>query len=338
MARGIMMTARRGFARLALGLAVSLLLAACGGTEDEPAPVKARNLSTGEIQTFGSQADVPPDWTICNDATCTIPPQVPCDKLGEKVCTLQPSCRLKTLWCIGTGTVTPGGGSTTGTEKCEYACIPQLPLLCEELADQKSCAGRTDCEWLQGPCPAIACQTGQTCPPCPFSCQTKQPPLCAALDEQACKVRSDCEWDMPQACPACFGGPQCECKPSCKPATQPPPVVCDPAECGPAPGMPNKLCPDGKTVAGPTGKCLPTASGKCGWEVVSCPTVVPPTTCVRTGCSGTLCAAQLMASTCEWSDYYGCYNLAVCGATNGSCGWIQTPDFVACLAKYGKKP
>jgi hypothetical protein len=40
--------------------------------------------------------------------------------------------------------------------------------------------------------------------------------------------------------------------------------------CGPALGMPNYLCPDGVTVAGPTGNCL-QGSGGCYWEVISCP-------------------------------------------------------------------
>jgi len=46
---------------------------------------------------------------------------------------------------------------------------------------------------------------------------------------------------------------------------------CDaPGACGPALGMPNYLCPDGVTVAGPTGHCLDNGSS-CGWEVISCP-------------------------------------------------------------------
>jgi hypothetical protein len=43
-----------------------------------------------------------------------------------------------------------------------------------------------------------------------------------------------------------------------------------PNACGPALGMPNHLCPDGVTVAGPTGNCLQGAGG-CYWEVISCP-------------------------------------------------------------------
>jgi hypothetical protein len=48
-------------------------------------------------------------------------------------------------------------------------------------------------------------------------------------------------------------------------------ATCPVEECGPQLGMPNDLCPDGKTVAGPTGRCLAGADGACGWEVRSCP-------------------------------------------------------------------
>ncbi len=44
---------------------------------------------------------------------------------------------------------------------------------------------------------------------------------------------------------------------------------CTKEECDPAPGMPNYICPDGKTYAGPT--CQRDASGKCGWQIISCP-------------------------------------------------------------------
>ncbi len=47
---------------------------------------------------------------------------------------------------------------------------------------------------------------------------------------------------------------------------------CEPRECGPALGMPNTLCSDGTTVAGPTGRCLRNGGGSCGWEVGQCPT------------------------------------------------------------------
>jgi hypothetical protein len=55
--------------------------------------------------------------------------------------------------------------------------------------------------------------------------------------------------------------------------------LCQPKECGPKLGMPNRKCPDGST-AGPTDRCLRhLVDGKCGWEVLQCPPAVkqPPT-------------------------------------------------------------
>ena len=49
-------------------------------------------------------------------------------------------------------------------------------------------------------------------------------------------------------------------------------ALCEPRECGPMLGMPNILCSDGETVAGPTDRCLRDfETGVCGWEVTSCP-------------------------------------------------------------------
>ena len=46
-------------------------------------------------------------------------------------------------------------------------------------------------------------------------------------------------------------------------------AVCDDSDCGPHPGMPNYLCDDGVTMAGP-GACVELSSGGCGWEIVTC--------------------------------------------------------------------
>ncbi len=47
-------------------------------------------------------------------------------------------------------------------------------------------------------------------------------------------------------------------------------ILCDTADCGPPLGMPNYMCEDG-TWAGPTGRCLRSADGGCGWEIRDCP-------------------------------------------------------------------
>lgn len=59
--------------------------------------------------------------------------------------------------------------------------------------------------------------------------------------------------------------------------------------------------------------------------------------CVVTGCSSQICAAEHMATTCEWLPQYACYRDARCGryGPGGSCGWEQTPELAACLESGG---
>ena len=339
------------FATLALTFAV---IVSCGrALDDDKGPLKALNLSTGDVKEFSSPGEVPAGWAPCSDPSCgSVPPSVPCANLGEAVCTLNPQCRLKKLWCQGSsGTVPgwPGGGSggseptdpscpavtppspdfcpdgniepvvdqngcTKGyscvkppEEECVYACLPKAPLLCEELTNEKDCAARTDCEWGPGVCPAIACAPGTPCPPCPSMCQAKAPPTCQELDEQSCKARSDCSWGA-TVCPACAeaDGTPCECKSFCQPndpTPSPPPTdPSDPTDPTPAP-----------------------------------PPTTPEPVCKVTGCSGTVCSATDVATTCEWAEWYACYKQAVCEQqANGTCGWTETPGFTSCMQQ--KKP
>ena len=53
------------------------------------------------------------------------------------------------------------------------------------------------------------------------------------------------------------------------------PQECGPEDCGPALGMPNYLCDDGETTAGPAG-CDLQDDGNCGWTVIECPEPVDP--------------------------------------------------------------
>lgn len=56
-------------------------------------------------------------------------------------------------------------------------------------------------------------------------------------------------------------------------------------------------------------------------------------TCMATGCSGTICASEEMASTCEFKPEYACYKGATCEwQANGACGWRETAELTACLA------
>jgi len=164
-----------------------LLFSACGGLGES---VLARNLSTGEISAF-SKDEVPSDWVVCSSDECPIPPSVPCQKLGAKVCTLNPECRLKELWCESGVTCScaacepgkvcpPCDCPPPTTPVCEYTCIPKLPLLCEELTDENACGARSDCEWADGPCacPTVCEDDGQGgCKPCEAKglCAPKDP-------------------------------------------------------------------------------------------------------------------------------------------------------------------
>ncbi len=55
--------------------------------------------------------------------------------------------------------------------------------------------------------------------------------------------------------------------------------------------------------------------------------------CVKTGCSGHVCADHDVITTCEFRPEYACYQEATCERQpNGRCGFTQTPSLTACLA------
>lgn len=56
--------------------------------------------------------------------------------------------------------------------------------------------------------------------------------------------------------------------------------------------------------------------------------------CVKTGCSGQICAEETMMSTCEYRAEYECYKKATCERqANGNCGFTKTPELTSCLAR-----
>jgi hypothetical protein len=58
-----------------------------------------------------------------------------------------------------------------------------------------------------------------------------------------------------------------------------------------------------------------------------------PAPCLKTGCSGTVCAEEDRVTTCEFKPEYACYRDAVCERQPaGECGWTTTPELEACLA------
>lgn len=55
--------------------------------------------------------------------------------------------------------------------------------------------------------------------------------------------------------------------------------------------------------------------------------------CFQTGCSGEICAAVDVASTCEWTSDLACYVAPTtsCGCFEGLCGWDPTDALAECL-------
>jgi eight-cysteine-cluster-containing protein len=64
------------------------------------------------------------------------------------------------------------------------------------------------------------------------------------------------------------------------------------------------------------------------------PAPAPTSECIKTGCSGTVCAepGKDVMTTCEYKPEYACYQNATCARqAGGACGWTQTPELTACL-------
>ena len=70
---------------------------------------------------------------------------------------------------------------------------------------------------------------------------------------------------------------------------------CTEDECGPHPGMPNYLCSDGVTMAGP-GDCIQNAAGQCYWEIITCPAI--------SGYLRTIGASFCMDECSSWRFYF----------------------------------
>jgi eight-cysteine-cluster-containing protein len=59
----------------------------------------------------------------------------------------------------------------------------------------------------------------------------------------------------------------------------------------------------------------------------------PTDQCKPTGCSGQICSAMDINTTCEWLPFYACFHDANCGpyGLDGACAWEHTEELSACL-------
>jgi len=90
-------------------------------------------------------------------------------------------------------------------------------------------------------------------------------------------------------------------------------------------------------IAACGGKTTPPAGGpdNGGSATPAEPTPPAPGACIKTGCSGTVCAepGNEVMTTCEFKPEYACYRQAACERqADGACGWTQSDELTACLA------
>lgn len=165
---------------------------------------------------------------------------------------------------------------------CRGARICPPGALCGPLPDQPGTCVAAGCDFegqhyppgaIFGPCDACECQSDGTV-------------ICQDFACLSCETDRDCPegYACISSCPpgALCGAmaPEAYCMPV---EPDPSSTECTPEECGPAPALPNMLCPDGIHYSGP-GDCVRGDDGQCGWEILQCPS------CSDTGCAaGEIC-------------------------------------------------
>lgn len=144
-----------------------------------------------------------------------------------------------------------------GHEECKQQCVPSPTCLgtnctpvCVSVCRPKTCLGATDCPTGSECVGAFVCPANTTCatPDHPGECRVKSTTTCGPATASTCVP--------PEVC----ANGTCA-KVDCA----------DRTKCGLQPTIPSILCPDGRTWAGLTGRCLKTMGGTCTWEIAVCP-------------------------------------------------------------------
>ena len=222
---------------LAIFFGVALCLFACESSDGTVAPQTDGTMCT--------EGDEQPDDDGCN--TCI------CDDAGNWACTTMacppadcspedcgPALGMPNYECPD-GVTIGGPGDCTRNEDgvCGWEII-ECPTECAAGETKDAGDGCNTCECTgEG---AWAC-TEIACPPAECtSGETKE----ADDGCNTCECTEDGSWACTEeVCP----------------------LECGPDDCGPALGMPNYLCPDGVTMAGP-GDCIVQEGDVCGWEII----------------------------------------------------------------------
>jgi len=260
-----------------------------------------------------------PSSDSCNTCSCT-PDGIICTAMG---CPVQ---------CEYDGaSYAPGDVFDAGDGCNTCSCTENGVTVCTEMACPEQC-----------PAPAIA-ETDEAClgvtvyaknpstGDCCFYANPCESPEGWALFATLEECQQDC---VPISCPNGMSSEDTDgdgCDDVCV-------NLCPDEACGPALGIPNYLCPDGQTWAGPTDQCIANENGQCGWEVVQCPTECEPGTqkdaddgCNTCSCTnGGIWACTEMACQCnpdtEWNRNYMSTDPSECAFLDYACPG-NTVDF-----------
>ncbi|MBK8481279.1 MAG: hypothetical protein IPL40_08905 [Proteobacteria bacterium] len=196
---------RRGLRLFGAPVTAVWLIAACGVEAPPPQEegVLALDLQSGEQRRFDSRQMVPAGWGICPDDRCVVPPGLPCEKLGLRLCIDQPQCKAQLVCELEAGIepwtapAAPDGDLAVAPplEKdadapgldCKMSCVARSPVSCAGAEDQATCLGiaKKRCEWVpvdRDRCrysPYLDADPALGHPPmnaCPMRCREATPP------------------------------------------------------------------------------------------------------------------------------------------------------------------
>lgn len=311
-------------------IAITLFVAglwSCGSEDMGRGPLKRTPLgkADGSYSCSGLCGDKAPGGCFCDDK---------CETFGD-------CCPDKKSACDG---VTPSCAGACGFQSVDGCWCDEL---CENYGD--CCADRVEVCLPAGCTDNSQCAEGEycfadsclsdgaqgTCRPLPEKCVMVDKPVCGCDGETYFNT-----------CVAHLAGVNKDYAGEC---------VCGGPEGKGCPAGQKCKLPNGDALA--EGQCVPEAQcdtvidcmglvveASCdgAWRCVEsqcqfeCGHEIP--TCHVGGCSGQLCTPlEGMATTCEYLDWYECFQYSTCGnfTPDGSCGWEANQVYVDCLATHG---
>jgi eight-cysteine-cluster-containing protein len=271
------------------------------------------------------------------------------DASGFAVCQLESECQSDAD-CPGEWCRQAAGGS--GTEDPRYECVPFVN-------EGDWCEGFTPPEFFERCAPGLICDTpdliadasGICRAPCQSDADCDEAEYCAS--DASCDSDGQCEISLDCSLagnsfshPDCVGYGTCDIVEGCG-------WTCGDPACVDLWGYEFGNC-DAVLGWGNLGRGCREVSG-CSSPVplfesqatceAACSSAPPACTsddeCAATGCSGQVCAAEPVLTTCEFRPEYACFQdpaITSCGCNEGQCAFAPTPELAACIEEATADP